>query len=116
MYVKKYPGAADSISKLLQGFQGPFKVKTFKFHEASNSHKKCCDIDLARYHPENTPLDACQRKMVSKMFEHLKCLFNTTYYIAKFNKPLTDFKNLIALLNNPDVDTGSRPSSRRVPK
>jgi hypothetical protein len=59
---------------------------------------------LATNHPENTSLAVCQRKMDSKMFEHLKCLFNTAYYIAKFNKPLTDFKNLIALLNKHDVD------------
>jgi hypothetical protein len=90
---KRYPGTADSNSRLLQGFRGPFKVETFKFHEASNSHKKCCDTDLATNHPENTPPAVCQRKMDSKMYEHLKCLFNIAYYIAKFNKPLTDFKN-----------------------
>jgi hypothetical protein len=44
--------------------------------------------------------------MDSKMFEHLMCLINAAHYIAKFNKPLTDFKNLIALLNKHDVDTG----------
>jgi hypothetical protein len=40
------------------------------------------------------------------MFEHLRCLFNTAHYIAKFNKPFTDFRNLISLLNKHDVDTG----------
>jgi hypothetical protein len=62
-------------------------------------------MDLARNYPENTPLAVCQRKIDSKMFEHLKCLFNTAYYIAEFNKPLTDFRKLIALLNKHDVDT-----------
>jgi hypothetical protein len=81
-------------------------VETFKFLEASNSHKICCDINLARNHLENIPVAVCQRKMDSKIFEHLKCLFNTAYYIAKFNKPLTDFRNLIALLNKHDVDRG----------
>jgi hypothetical protein len=59
IYVKKYPGVADSNSRLLHGLLGPFKVETFKFHEASNSHKICCDIDLARNGPENTPLAVC---------------------------------------------------------
>jgi hypothetical protein len=36
---KKYPGTADSNFRLLQGFRGLFKLETFKFHEASNSHK-----------------------------------------------------------------------------
>jgi hypothetical protein len=63
-------------------------------------------MDLARNHPENTPLAVCQIKMDSKMFEQLKCIFSTACYIAKWNKPLTDFKNLIALLNKHDVGTG----------
>jgi hypothetical protein len=63
-------------------------------------------MDLARNFPEEAPLAACQKKLNSKMFEHLRCLFNTAYYISKFNKPFTDFINLITLLNKHDVDTG----------
>jgi hypothetical protein len=81
-------------------------VEACRFHQASNSHSKCCDIDLARNFPEEASLVACRKKLNSKMFEHLWCLFNKEYYIAKFNKLFTDFRNLTTLLSKHDVDTG----------
>jgi hypothetical protein len=44
--------------------------------------KNAVDTDLARNYPENTPLAVCQRKIDSKISEHLKCLFNIACYIA----------------------------------
>jgi hypothetical protein len=106
MYIKNILGLLTVTLDYYKVFEDPSKWRHLNLMRQPILTKNACDVDLARNHPENTPLAVCQRMIDSKMFEHLKCLFNTAYYIAKFNKPLTDFKNMIALLNKNDVDTG----------
>jgi hypothetical protein len=106
MYVKNILGLLTVTLDYYKVFEDLSKWIHLSFMRHPVLTKKCCVIDLARNHPENTRIAVCQRKMDSKMFKHLKCLFNTAYYIAKLNKPLTDFRNLIALLNKHDVDRG----------
>jgi hypothetical protein len=105
MYVKNILGLLTVTLDYYKVFEDLSKWRHISFMRHTILTKNA-DIDLARNHPKHIPLAVCQRKMHSKRFEHLKCLFNIAYYIAKFNKPLTDFKNLIALLNKHDVDTG----------
>jgi hypothetical protein len=36
-----FPDLSDWSSKIVEGFTGPFKVRSFKKHETSNQHIKC---------------------------------------------------------------------------
>jgi hypothetical protein len=39
----------------------------------------------------------CMKKFDWKMLDHMKCVFNIAYYMAKHNKPYTDIGGLVAL-------------------
>lgn len=84
-----FPELADSNSKILQGYTGPFKLDSFRKHQKSYQHQKCLKAKDAQLAPEATPLAICIKKMDEKMFNHLKVVFNVAYYIAKNNKPFT---------------------------
>ncbi|XP_040177111.1 zinc finger protein 862-like [Rana temporaria] len=92
-----FPGIVDHASKIVKGFSGPFKLETFKKHGQSLQHNKCIKAKHALLAAEATPLPACVKKMDQGVFNHMKVLFNVAYYIAKHNKPYTDFKGLLEL-------------------
>lgn len=92
-----FPNSSDQSSKVVTGFTGPFKLETFKKHDKSLQHRNCVAACNTALFPETTPLAVCVKKMDSNMFENLKKLFNIAYYIAKNNKPFTDFPGLIEL-------------------
>jgi hypothetical protein len=60
-----------------------------KKHE-SFQHLKCIVATNALSAPESTSLAARMKKFDQKMLGHMKCVFNTAYYIAKHSKPYTD--------------------------
>ncbi|XP_070587501.1 zinc finger protein 862-like [Erythrolamprus reginae] len=92
-----FPGIADQASRIVKGFSGPFKLETFKKHAKSLQHLNCVEATHAALAPEATPLAACIRKMDEDMFKHMTILFNVAYYIAKNNRPFTDFEGLLEL-------------------
>lgn len=98
-----FPELADSNSKILQGYTGPFKLDSFRKHQKSYQHQKCLKAKDAQLAPEATPLAICIKKMDEKMFNHLKVVFNVAYYIAK-NKPFTDFEGLLKLTRKLGVE------------
>jgi hypothetical protein len=51
------------------------------------------------------------KKFDQKMLDHMKCVFNTAYYIAKHNKPYTDIGGLLTLVENLGVKVRSEYSN-----
>jgi hypothetical protein len=92
-----FPRISDQNSKIVKGFLGPLKLETFKKHDKSFQHQICVRANNALLAPEAMPLAMCVKKMDEKAFDYLKTLFNVSYYIAKNNKPFTDFSGLLEL-------------------
>jgi len=88
----------------MKGFAGPLKLETFKKHDKSFQHQKYVMAYSALLAPEDTPLAVCMKKMDKHMSDHLKILFNVAYYIAKNNKPFSDFESLLELNAKLGVD------------
>jgi hypothetical protein len=88
---------SDQNSKIVKRFPGPFKLETFKKHDKSFQHQNCVRANDALLAPEAMPLAMCMKKMDEKTFDYLKTLFKVSYYIAKNNKPFTDFTGLLEL-------------------
>ncbi|XP_053158033.1 zinc finger protein 862-like isoform X2 [Hemicordylus capensis] len=103
------PSICDKTSRLFQGCRAPFRHETFKYHNKSRSHRKCSDAISALSNPASTPPASapsaqCMKEMDEKKFKQLEALFNASYYIAKNNKPFTDLRELIVLLNKLDIE------------
>lgn len=57
-----FPNIADSSSKVVTGYSGPFKLETFKKHEKSYTHIKCEEANTTKKNPESSPLAKCVKK------------------------------------------------------
>lgn len=101
--------------KFSEGFSGPFKRETFKFHDDSNQHKK--NVDCAKNSNKkatDSSLAKCIKKMDDKMFKQLEVLFNLSYYIAKNNKPFSDIESLAVLSRKLEIDLQNQYANRNA--
>jgi hypothetical protein len=56
-------------------------------NQESFQHLKCIEAKNTLSAPESTLLAAGIKKFDQKLLNHMKCVFNTAYYISKYNKP-----------------------------
>ena len=92
---KAHPKVASG-SSFIQGCS-TFKSETLEKHLKSSAHCKAMLAENATRNPEETPIAAGIARMSAEMGEHLRVLFRTAFYIAKEEKPFSDFPGLCQL-------------------
>ncbi|XP_026645189.1 zinc finger protein 862-like [Microtus ochrogaster] len=94
---RERPTIHDKSSRLVQGYTGPFKVETLRYHEVSKAHKLCVNtVEVGGDSPQPTLTPEISSDLVANM-EHL---FNAAYSIAYHSRPLNDFGKVLQLLHN----------------
>ncbi|XP_008583106.1 PREDICTED: zinc finger protein 862 [Galeopterus variegatus] len=93
---REYPSVRDKRSRLIEGYTGPFKVETLKYHAKSKAHMFCVNALAAR-----DPIWAARVQSVRDMSgdalaspEHL---FTAEYPIFYPPGPLGEFDNMAKL-------------------
>ncbi|XP_028640597.1 zinc finger protein 862-like [Grammomys surdaster] len=91
------PTLHDKSSRLVQGYTGPFKVETLKYHEVSKAHKLCINtVEIRGDSPQPTLTPEISSDLMASM-EHF---FNAAYSIAYHSRPLNDFEKVLRQLQN----------------
>ncbi|XP_063106781.1 zinc finger protein 862 isoform X4 [Cavia porcellus] len=81
----------------VQGYTGPFKVETLKYHEVSKAHKLCVNtVEVKDSSPQTTLVPEISSELMANM-EHF---FNAAYSIAYHSRPLNDFEKMLQLLQS----------------
>lgn len=94
---KERPSLHDKSSRLVQGYTGPFKVETLKYHEVSKAHKLCVNtVEIT----EDAPPAALVPEMSGDLMASMGYLFNAAYSIAYHSRPLNDFEKILQLLQS----------------
>lgn len=94
---RERPTVHDKSSRLVQGYTGPFKVETLRYHEVSKAHKLCVNtVEVRGDSPQPTLTPEISNHLVANM-EHF---FNAAYSIAYHSRPLNDFGKVLQLLHN----------------
>ena len=84
-------------SSLSQG-SSTFKVETLRKHEVSEIHLSCQKAYAASLSPAgSTPIEKGFQKMDEIELERRKKQFTTAFFVAKEERPLTDFPKLLEL-------------------
>ncbi|KAM6168186.1 zinc finger protein 862 [Erethizon dorsatum] len=87
----------ELLASLVQGYTGPFKVETLKYHEVSKAHKLCVNtVELKDSSPQATLVPEISSDLMANM-EHF---FNAAYSIAYHSRPLNDFEKMLQLLQS----------------
>lgn len=94
---KEKPHLHDRSSRLVQGYTGPFKVETLKYHEVSKAHKLCVNTVKIQ---EDTPQAALVPEISSDLMANMEHFFNAAYSIAYHSRPLNDFEKTLQLLQS----------------
>ncbi|KAK1335024.1 LOW QUALITY PROTEIN: hypothetical protein QTO34_004600 [Cnephaeus nilssonii] len=94
---KERPNLHDKSSRLVQGYTGPFKVETLKYHEVSKAHKLCVNTVKIK---EDTPQAALVPEISSDLMANMEHFFNAAYSIAYHSRPLNDFEKILELLQS----------------
>ena len=72
-------------------------MSNIKGHDQSRRHAKCVEAQKAREALTSTPICLGLRNLNAMTEEKLVKLFNTAYYIAKNERPFSDFNQLCML-------------------
>ena len=91
-----FPNIADKRSSFFNGSKS-FHVSNIKRHEQSRRHARCMEAKKAREAPEATPIHIGLTNLDDQAKGKLVKLFNTAYYIAKNERPVSDFNQLCTL-------------------
>lgn len=94
---KERPSLHDKSSRLVQGYSGPFKVETLKYHEVSKAHKLCVNTVAIR---EDSSQPTLTPEISSDLMANMEHFFNAAYSIAYHSRPLNDFEKVLQLLQN----------------
>ncbi|XP_036038734.1 zinc finger protein 862 [Onychomys torridus] len=94
---RERPTLHDKSSRLVQGYAGPFKVETLKYHEVSKAHTLCVNTVESR---GGSPQPTLTPEISSDLMANMEHFFNAAYSIAYHSKPLNDFEKVLQLLQN----------------
>ncbi|XP_055461493.1 zinc finger protein 862 [Psammomys obesus] len=94
---KERPTLHDKSSRLVQGYTGPFKVETLKYHEVSKAHKLCVNTVEMR---DDSPQPALTPEVSSHLMANMEPFFKAAYSIAYHSRPLNDFEKVLRLLQS----------------
>ena len=93
---RDFPNIAEKNSSFFSGSKS-FHVSNIKNHNQSRRHAMCVEAQTAREAPTPTAIRLGLRNLNAITEEKLVKLFNTTYYIAKNERPFSDFNQLCML-------------------
>uniref|UniRef100_A0A5F8G2L7 Zinc finger protein 862 n=1 Tax=Monodelphis domestica TaxID=13616 RepID=A0A5F8G2L7_MONDO len=103
---REYPSVRDKRSRLIEGYTGPFKVETLKYHAKSKAHKFCINALAAR-----DPVWATRFESIRETSEDLltsaEHLFNTDYPMLYPPGSLGDYDSLVELLPDSGSELGN---------
>lgn len=91
------PTLHDKSSRLVQGYTGPFKVETLKYHEVSKAHKLCVNTVEVR---GDSPQPALSPEISSDLMANMEPFFSAADSIAYHSRPLNDFYKVLQQLQN----------------
>lgn len=91
------PTLHDKLSHLVQGYTGPFKVETLKYHEVSKAHKLCVNTVEVR---DDSPQPTLTPEISSDLMANMEHFFSAAYSIAYHSRPLNDFQKVLQQLQN----------------
>lgn len=111
---REYPSVRDKRSRLIEGYRGPFKVETLKYHAKSKAHIFCVHALAAKdpvwaAHLQNlreSPADLLASP------EHLLTADNPTFYLPG---PLGNFDGIDELLSSPRAEPEDTSGSGAIP-
>ncbi|XP_042533037.1 zinc finger protein 862 [Dipodomys spectabilis] len=95
---KERPSVHDKSSRLVQGYTGPFKVETLKYHEVSKAHQLC--VNTVESQDGGSPHAALAPEISSDLMANMEHFFNAAYSIAYHSRPLNDFEKVLQLLQS----------------
>ena len=93
---RDFPNIADKNSSFFSGSKS-FHVSNIKGHNESRRHAMCVEAQKTREAPTSTPIRLGLRSLNVLTEEKRMKLFNTAYYIAKNERPFSDFNQLCML-------------------
>ena len=95
---REFPTLADKSSSFFTGRQA-FHVRNIKAHANNRKHEICYAAKQQRVLQERGSRDIVQalRQMSPETEEKMKKLFNISYFIAKCERPFSDFADLCKL-------------------
>ncbi|XP_070536928.1 zinc finger protein 862-like [Ptychodera flava] len=84
-----------------------FRIDSLRKHESSKPHRASVDRKIIESSAVPRPIVTSVMNMDKLQYERLTVLFNTAYYIAKNEKPFSDFAGLLALQEQNRVKVGN---------
>ncbi|XP_043824802.1 zinc finger protein 862 isoform X1 [Dromiciops gliroides] len=111
---REYPSVRDKRSRLIEGYTGPFKVETLKYHAKSKAHKFCVNALAAR-----DPIWAARFESIRETPEDVltsaEHLFNADYPVLYPPGSLGDYDSLVELLPNSRPELGEATENGTAP-
>ena len=95
LLARNFFSLADKNSSFFTGSQA-FHIGNIKAHASNQKHEACVLARQQREQQERGSWDIVQslRQMLSDTEEKMKKLFNISYFIAKHERPFSDFEDL----------------------
>ena len=90
-----HPGLAKENSFTTGRGCKSFKQDSIEAHQKSAAHHACAAAIDTKENPDATPTARSLSQMSDDMFIRMIVLFNTVYYVAKEEKPFSDFGPLL---------------------
>lgn len=111
---REYPSVRDKRSRLIEGYTGPFKVETLKYHAKSKAHLFCVTALAAR-----DPMWAARFQSVrgesGDVLASPKHLFTADYPILYPPGPLGAYDNMAQLLPSPRAELEDPGGNGAIP-
>uniref|UniRef100_A0A452SDC9 Zinc finger protein 862 n=2 Tax=Ursus americanus TaxID=9643 RepID=A0A452SDC9_URSAM len=111
---REYPSVRDKRSRLIEGYTGPFKVETLKYHAKSKAHLFCVNALAAR-----DPMWAARFQSVrgesGDVLASPKHLFTADYPILYPPGPLGAYDNMAQLLPSPRAELEDPGGNGAIP-
>lgn len=111
---REYPSVRDKRSRLIEGYTGPFKVETLKYHAKSKAHVFCVNALAAKDPVWAAHLQSLRESPADILAspEHLLTADNPTFYLPG---PLGDFDGIDELLSSPRAEPEDASGSGAIP-
>jgi len=102
----KFPNISDPINPFVIG-TSTFRINALQSHQQGTKHRRCQDAYDVQVNEAVAPLDVLLKKIPEPVMTKMKKLFNTAYYVARNEKPFSDFSKLCELQNLNGAAMGS---------
>nr|XP_006822890.1 PREDICTED: zinc finger protein 862-like [Saccoglossus kowalevskii] len=84
-----------------------FRIESLRKHESSSIHRRAVQKVVIEKSSNPRPLVSCVMNMDQTQYQRLQIIFRTAYYLAKNEKPFSDFADLLTLQEINGVKIGN---------